>query len=305
MYPAAFSNVIAVGAVDSGANVQAFTSKGPQMDLAAPGVNIQTTGYGSDTSYLMGGGTSLSAPHVAGAAALVWSAHPTWTNTQVRTALEATAQDVGPAGRDDWSGAGMVRPDRAIAYAPATAAPAFTASFAVASGSNEWWEEVKVTSSAAPAKVEFSANSGPWQAMALKSWGNWAANVYVQKGTPVAFRATDSAGHTAASAPQPWLGSATTTSSSTSTSTSATTAFTASFTPKAVGNDWWVETAVSANQAIAKVEAKVNSGSYVVLTKQDWGTYAKSINAPNGSLVTFRATSSTGATATSAAVTWT
>jgi subtilisin family serine protease len=320
LYPAAFPNVIAVGAVDSSATVQSFTSKGPQMDLAAPGVNIQTTGYGSDTSYLMGGGTSLSAPHVAGAVALVWSAHPTWTNTQVRTALEATAQDVGPAGFDDWSGHGMVRPDRAIAYGStattstsssttsSTASTAFTASFAVASGSNEWWEEVKVTSSAAPAKVDFSANGGAWQAMALKSWGNWAANVYVQTGTPVAFRATDSAGHTAASAPQPWLGSATATSSpSTTSSTSTTTApaFSATFTPKAVGNDWWVETAVSANQALAKVEAKVDSGSYVVLTKQDWGTYAKSINAPNGSLVTFRATSSTGATATSSAFTWT
>jgi outer membrane protein W len=56
---------------------------------------------------------------------------------------------------------------------------------------------------------------------------------------------------------------------------------------------------------VAKVEAKVGSGSWTVLAKQDWGTYAKSIHAPNGSLVTFRATSSTGATATSAATTWT
>lgn len=320
LYPAAFPNVIAVGAVDAGANVQGFTSKGPQMDLAAPGVNIQTTGYGSDTHYLMGGGTSLSAPHVAGAAALVWSAHPTWTNQQVRTALEATAQDVGPAGRDDWSGAGMVRPDRAIAYgsapSPSPSPTTFTASFAVASGSNEWWQEVKVTSSAAPAKVEFSANGGPWQAMALKSWGNWAASKFVAKGTPIVFRATDAGGHTASSAPQPWLGAATTTTATatttttTASATSTTTtppapAFTASFSPKAVGNDWWVETGVTANAPLAKVEAKVGSGAYVVLAKQDWGTYAKSMNAPNGSLVTFRATSSTGAVATSAATVWT
>ena len=301
LYPAAFPNVIAVGAVDSSAAVQGFTSQGPEMDLAAPGVNIQTTGYGSDTSYLMGGGTSLSAPHVAGAAALVWSAHPTWTNQHVRTALEATAQDVGPVGIDAWSGHGMVRPDLAIAFGSAPALASFTASFAVASGSNEWWEEVKVASSAVPAKVELSASGGAWQALALKSWGNWAANVHVAKGTPIVFRATDAAGHTAASASQPWLGAVATSTTSAST----TPAFAATFTPKAVGNDWWVETAVGANAPIAKVEAKVNGGAWTALPKTDWGTYAKSMAAPNGSTVTFRATSSTGATATSAPMTWT
>lgn len=309
LYPAAYGNAIAVGAVDSGANVQAFTSKGPQVDLAAPGVNVQTTGYGADNAYIMGGGTSLSAPHVAGAAALVWSAHPTWTNAQVRTALESTAQDVGAAGRDDWSGAGMVRPDRAIAYgsapAPTPTPAAFTASFAVASGSNEWWQEVKVTASATPSKVELSANGGPWQALTLKSWGNWATSTHVVKGTPVVFRATDAAGHTASSASQPWLGSAsTTTSTTTTTSAPPAPTFSATFTPRSVGNDWWVESAVTANQAVAKVEAKVNNGAYIVLPATSWGTYAKSINAPNGSSVTFRATSLSGATATSAAYTW-
>lgn len=395
LYPAAFPNVIAVGAVDSSAKVQGFTSKGPQVDLAAPGVNIQTTGNGWDTHYLMGGGTSLSAPHVAGAAALVWSAHPTWTNQKVRTALEATAQDVGPAGRDDWSGAGMVRPDRAIAYGSASPPPpsttTFTASFAVASGSNEWWEEVKVTASAKPSKVEVSANGGPWQSMTLKSWGNWVANVHVAKGTPIVFRATDAAGNmasspsqpwlgstttftasfavasgsnewweevkvtsssapskvefsanggswqsmtlkswgnwvanvhvvkgtpmvfraadvtgnTASSPSQPWLGGATTTTTSSPSTTTTAPAFAATFLPKSVGNNWWVETAVSANQPVVKVEAKVNGGSYVTLAKQDWGTYAKSIHAPDGSVVTFRATSTTGATATGPPVTWT
>src|SRR5688572_29975448 len=308
LYPAAFTNVIAVGAVDSAAAVQGFTSKGPQIDLAAPGVNVQTTGYGSDSHYLMGGGTSLSAPHVAGVAALVWSAHPTWSNQQVRTALEATAQDVGPAGRDDWSGAGMVRADRAVPYgaaSPTSTSTAFTASFAVASGSNEWWQEVKVTSSAAPAKVAFSANGGTWQPMTLKSWGNWATSVHVLKGTPIVFRATDAAGHTASSASQPWLGAAATTSTTSSPTPSTSTSFTASFTPKAVGNDWWVETAASGNKAIAKVEAKIGSGAWVTLPKTDWGTYAKSLNAPNGVQVTFRATDASGATALSAAYTWT
>jgi len=70
-----------------------------------------------------------------------------------------------------------------------------------------------------------------------------------------------------------------------------------------LGNDWWVETAASANAPIAKVEAKVGNGAYTTLPRTDWGTYAKSISAPDGSIVTFRATSTAGATSTSTGVT--
>ena len=176
-------------------------------------------------------------------------------------------------------------------------APPFTASFAVASGSNEWWQEVKVTSSAQTAKVDFSANNGAWQAMSLKSWGNWASSVQVLKGTPVVLRATDAAGHTASSTSQPWLGAPTAAPAPT---------FTATFAPKSIGNDWWIETAVTqSSQSVSKVEASLNGGAYVQLPMDSWGTYAKSISAPNGTHVVFRATSASGAVATSAAYTWT
>ena len=56
---------------------------------------------------------------------------------------------------------------------------------------------------------------------------------------------------------------------------------------------------------IYKVEAKVNGGTWTALPKTDWGSYAKSIYAPNGSSVVFRATSSSGATTTSQTYTWT
>jgi PKD repeat protein len=183
------------------------------------------------------------------------------------------------------------------------AAPApYSATFTTVSASNEWWVQEKVASSPAPANVEVRVNGGSWLALKHESYGDWTLSTHVAKGSQVVFRATAPDGQAALSATQSWLGAATSSTSSTSATAST---FKATFTPKAVGNDWWVEAAVSANAPIAKVEAKVNSGSYVVLTKQDWGTYAKSINAPNGSLVTFRATSSTGATSTSSAVTWT
>jgi serine protease len=59
-------------------------------------------------------GTSMSAPHVSGAAALVWSKYPTATNKQVRQALTESAEDLGAAGRDNSFGWGLVRANNAI-----------------------------------------------------------------------------------------------------------------------------------------------------------------------------------------------
>ncbi|MBS7456762.1 S8 family serine peptidase [Coralloluteibacterium stylophorae] len=53
-------------------------------------------------------GTSMATPHVAGAAAVLMSANPEWTNYQVRRALEQTAEDLGEPGRDDQFGHGLI-----------------------------------------------------------------------------------------------------------------------------------------------------------------------------------------------------
>lgn len=123
LYPARYTDVVAVGCVDQYRDPCAFASTGPEVDLAAPGNAIQSTCWTSDTCYTRGAGTSQSTPHVAGAAALVWAAHPDWTNDQVRQALESTAQDVGAAGKDAKTGFGLVRADLAQQAQPA-AAPA-------------------------------------------------------------------------------------------------------------------------------------------------------------------------------------
>jgi serine protease len=61
-------------------------------------------------------GTSMATPHVAAVAALIWSYKPTWTNAQIREALQATAEDRGAAGRDNYYGFGIVRAKAALDY---------------------------------------------------------------------------------------------------------------------------------------------------------------------------------------------
>ncbi|MBB1269572.1 S8 family serine peptidase [Shewanella sp. SR44-3] len=65
-------------------------------------------------------GTSMATPHVSGVATLVWSYHPQCTAKQVRAALNATADDLGTAGRDDKTGYGMVNAVAAKAYLDAS-----------------------------------------------------------------------------------------------------------------------------------------------------------------------------------------
>jgi subtilisin family serine protease len=72
-----------------------FSSRGPsldlgiQPDLVAPGVNILSGNPGG--IYVSWGGTSMAAPHVAGAALLLLEMHPNWTPAQVKSALMSTA----------------------------------------------------------------------------------------------------------------------------------------------------------------------------------------------------------------------
>jgi subtilisin family serine protease len=69
-------------------------------------------------------GTSMATPHVSGVAALVWSNFPTCTNAQVRNALQATALDLGAAGRDTSYGFGLVRAKAAFDYLTTNGCPA-------------------------------------------------------------------------------------------------------------------------------------------------------------------------------------
>lgn len=71
----------------------------------------------SGADYARQSGTSMATPHVSGVAALVWSARPDLTAAQVREALEKSARPLGPAGKDDKYGWGLVQAPAAIAKA--------------------------------------------------------------------------------------------------------------------------------------------------------------------------------------------
>lgn len=83
-YPASYNqnNVISVAATDSADRLASFSNYGAtSVDLAAPGVGILSTT--PNNTYSSFSGTSMASPHVAGAVALVWSANPTLTYSQV------------------------------------------------------------------------------------------------------------------------------------------------------------------------------------------------------------------------------
>ena len=106
-YPASYDAVMSVAAVDSNENRASYSQYNDQVEIAAPGSAVQST-YPTNT-YAALSGTSMATPHVAGGAALVWSYFPQCTNNEIRSALNATAEDKGSAGRDNFYGYGLMQ----------------------------------------------------------------------------------------------------------------------------------------------------------------------------------------------------
>lgn len=117
-YPAMYPETIAVSAVTEAGSFAAFSNFGTPIDIAAPGERILTTmPFGN---YEYHDGTSLAAPYVAGAAALMKLARPEWGVQEIRTALEQSAKDLGDPGYDIYFGHGLLQIDSALTLAEET-----------------------------------------------------------------------------------------------------------------------------------------------------------------------------------------
>ncbi len=90
-FPAQYKGVISVGSVDEFEKKSSFSNFGYNVDIFAPGSSIYST-Y-PNSSYGNKSGTSMAAPFVSGAIALLKSIHPNWSNEQIRHQLRATADN--------------------------------------------------------------------------------------------------------------------------------------------------------------------------------------------------------------------
>ncbi|MFI4912156.1 MAG: S8 family serine peptidase [Sedimentisphaeraceae bacterium JB056] len=123
--PANYPELLSVGSVNSSKIVSTFSSRGPTPcgseifpSLSAPGVSVNTTdltfGGVIPLSYTYTSGTSIAAPHIAGAAALLKQAFGRASALEIIEALKYTAEDLGESGPDYDYGYGFV--DVAAAY---------------------------------------------------------------------------------------------------------------------------------------------------------------------------------------------
>ena len=148
--PANNPGAMAVGSTTSSDTIASYSSRGPSAcgepsntfpELTAPGDNVRTTDlYGGYATF---SGTSMAAPHVAGALALLLSAYPNLTAAQQENALELGAHDLGTAGPDNTFGYGRLdvlaaynalsSPNFSLSVAPSSvsAAAGATATYAV------------------------------------------------------------------------------------------------------------------------------------------------------------------------------
>ena len=146
--PAIYDASYTIGALNTGTDtIASFSSRGPvtsdgsmrlKPDLCAPGTNTRSSYNSSDNTYVLLSGTSMATPHVAGAVALLWSAHPELRNdvSGSEAALNSTAVHLlsnscdsgGPATPNNTFGNGRVD---ILAAVNATAALSLTSASSV------------------------------------------------------------------------------------------------------------------------------------------------------------------------------
>ena len=179
LWPAAYPETLAVAATDERDQRASFSNYGPEVDLAAPGVQILSTAI--DGGYVPLDGTSMATPFVSGLAGMVWSLRPELTLAELTDILKETADDVNvltARGRDDELGAGRLNAEAALKRAAASVAVQVTAADEVQTG-NTLAASVQLGKSASPARgavIYYALRPAAKAGDAPETWTNSAVS---------------------------------------------------------------------------------------------------------------------------------
>ncbi len=114
-YPSMDPYAVGIGAIDKTGTVGNFSSYGNQVDLAAPGLDVQGWCDNTFTKYCAESGTSAASAIASASAALVWSAHPDWTANQVlRSFIDTAGRTWAKNKPSKYLGYGIIRPRRVL-----------------------------------------------------------------------------------------------------------------------------------------------------------------------------------------------
>ncbi|HUP20382.1 MAG TPA: S8 family serine peptidase [Gemmatimonadota bacterium] len=122
LYPAAFPECVAVSATDWGDELASYSNWGPEVELSAPGGDMEnssgysqiaSTCFGGDNEYCLKAGTSMATPQAAGLAALLFALGLEGPE-EVLARMRDSTDDLGAPGRDDRFGHGRLNVVRAV-----------------------------------------------------------------------------------------------------------------------------------------------------------------------------------------------
>ncbi len=196
--PATAPDAIAVAAVSANGVIADFSSAGPtplslkmKPDVSAPGVNILSSLPTSQGSFGLLSGTSMAAPHVAGAAALLKQRHPTWNVQQIKSALEQSGDPVRTsAGGEAFAsreGGGLInlpRADNPLLFA----SPSGVSFGQLAPGSS---------GTVGVSLADAGGGAGSWSASVAQQTGSGTVTVPAAVVVPGSLQVTATAGSTA------------------------------------------------------------------------------------------------------------